>query len=121
MIEQHLEALGRIRACLDWAIQQTCASWITKHEGRQLTEVNPNVLAGDIRQSTFFRYNDAYPPISSRVRRGANSGKAMTPPFGSTLAIATASFCLFPRTPRTHCSGKISRFHGLRTFSGKLT
>jgi hypothetical protein len=77
MIKQHCEALGRIRACLDWAIQQTCASWKAKHKGRQLTEVNPNVLAGDIRQDTFFRYNDAYPPISSRVRRGANCSIAM--------------------------------------------
>jgi hypothetical protein len=77
MIEQHREPLGRIRASLDWAIQQTCASWKAKHKGRQLTEVNPNVLAGDIRQDTFFRYNDAYPPIDSRVRRGANCSIAM--------------------------------------------
>jgi hypothetical protein len=77
MIEQHREALGRIRACLDWAIQVECASWIKKHKGRQITEVNPNVLAGDIRQSAWFRYQDAYPSIDSRVRRGANCSIAL--------------------------------------------
>jgi len=77
MIERNREDLGRIRACLDWAVQQTCASWIKKHKGRQLTEVNPNVLAGDIRQDAYFRYNDAYPSAGMRIRRGANCSIAI--------------------------------------------
>lgn len=78
MIALYRVPLGRIRYCLDWAIQAECAAWKKKHPGRQLTEVNPNVLAGDIRQSVSFVYEDAYPSIDGiRLRRGANCSIGM--------------------------------------------
>ena len=55
MIERNYEDYGRLRGCLDWSVQQTCASWIAKHERVRLKDLNPNVFAGDIRQSAFLR------------------------------------------------------------------
>ena len=72
MIDQDREALGCWRACFDWAVQQTCAAWVMKHEGRKLRDVHPNVLAGDFRQSAIFRYHDAYPKKNMRVVGGPN-------------------------------------------------
>ena len=79
MIDQNREGLGRLRACLDWSIQQTCASWIAKHDGKvKLTDLHPNVLAGDFRQSAIIRYYHAYSNVCMRLRGGPNGSIAIS-------------------------------------------
>jgi hypothetical protein len=72
MIERNYEDYGRLRGCLDWSVQQTCASWIAKHERVRLKDLNPNVFAGDIRQSALLRFRDAYPDSAMNLRSGPN-------------------------------------------------
>jgi hypothetical protein len=56
-VPRHFTVVSGTGASIDWSIQQTCASWVAKHDRRRLDEVHPNVFAGDVRQSAIFLYH----------------------------------------------------------------
>ena len=72
MIDQDRDGFGRLRASVDWSIQQTCASWLIKHEGLRLRDLHPNTLATDFRQSALLRYRAAYPKNDMGIIGGPN-------------------------------------------------
>jgi hypothetical protein len=87
MIEQDREGLGRLRAALDWSVQQTCASWVVKHSEQKLRDLHPNVLAGDFRQSAYLYYRDSYPDPDMRIVGGPNCSVAVLGPSGRRTSI----------------------------------
>lgn len=48
LLAQHPTPLALVHAGLDYAIQETCSTWVGK---RPLHKVHPNVFAGDVRQT----------------------------------------------------------------------